>query len=93
LFVHGAADTVVPLEEGRAVYEEAPGPKAFLTLAEGGHTAPYSDVDDPDFHIVRSVTTAFLRWALQDSPGALDELREDARRSDRAALTSDRLNP
>jgi hypothetical protein len=40
---------------------------------------------------VHSVTVDFLRWALDDDPGALEALRAEADRSDLATLTDDSL--
>ena len=41
LFLHGDADDIVPLKLGRALYEAAPGPKRFVTLAGAGHNDTY----------------------------------------------------
>ncbi len=37
LFIHGDRDDIIPRPLGRALYEAAPGPKAFETLAGAGH--------------------------------------------------------
>ena len=37
LFIHGAQDRIIPIELGRALYEEAPEPKQFETLERAGH--------------------------------------------------------
>lgn len=37
LFFHGDRDTVIPIELGRRLFEAAPEPKAFETLAGAGH--------------------------------------------------------
>jgi pimeloyl-ACP methyl ester carboxylesterase len=37
LFVHGARDQIVPIELGRRLFDVAPEPKAFETLANAGH--------------------------------------------------------
>ncbi len=41
LFIHGDRDEVVPYELGRALYEAAPQPKEFYTLAGAGHNDTY----------------------------------------------------
>jgi len=75
LFVHGSRDDVLPLAEGTSVAAAAPGPTAFLELADADHSAPYDDAGSPWFATVAGATTAFLRWALADDAAALDELR------------------
>ena len=40
---HGDADTLIPLEQGRELFEAAPGPKRFITICGGGHNNPQSD--------------------------------------------------
>jgi fermentation-respiration switch protein FrsA (DUF1100 family) len=42
LVVHGDADSIVPYEQGRALYERIEGPKEFFTVRGGDHndTAP-----------------------------------------------------
>lgn len=91
LYVHGDADESIPLEEGRSIYADTPGPKAFLTLAGATHSAPYNNREHPAFSTVREVTTDFLRWTLQGDSDALDEMRDDAWESTRGELTADDL--
>lgn len=43
LFIHSPDDTVIPIDEGRRLYEAAPGPKRFVEV-RGGHIDP-ADVD------------------------------------------------
>ena len=43
LFVHGDADTLIPPELGRALYDAAGGPKTWLAVRGGTH-----DVDDAE---------------------------------------------
>ena len=45
LFLHSAGDEVIPIAEGRRLYEAARGPKTFVEL-RGGHLQA-SDVDGP----------------------------------------------
>ena len=44
LVMHGDADTVVPYEQGRALYERIGGPKQFFTIRGGDH----NDAAAPD---------------------------------------------
>jgi uncharacterized protein len=37
LVMHGDADSVIPYEQGRALYERIEGPKAFFTIKGGDH--------------------------------------------------------
>ncbi|MDX2159414.1 MAG: alpha/beta hydrolase [Hyphomicrobiaceae bacterium] len=39
LIVHGARDTVIPIEHGRRLLARANAPKVFVEIAEGGHTS------------------------------------------------------
>lgn len=41
LVVHGAQDELVPLAQGRAVYDAAPGPKEFYLIEGAGHNDTY----------------------------------------------------
>ena len=44
LVMHGDADTVIPYEQGRALYERIGGPKQFFTIRGGDH----NDATPPD---------------------------------------------
>lgn len=46
LFLHGEADTVIPIELGRRVYDAAPEPRSWVALPGRGHMDLY---DDPVF--------------------------------------------
>jgi fermentation-respiration switch protein FrsA (DUF1100 family) len=37
LVMHGDADSVIPYEQGRALYERIEGPKTFFTISGGDH--------------------------------------------------------
>ena len=37
LFIHGAMDTLIPIEMGKQLYSIAPEPKSFLTVPDGRH--------------------------------------------------------
>ena len=43
LFIHSPEDTIIPIEEGRRLYEAAPAPKRFVEV-RGGHINP-ADID------------------------------------------------
>ena len=61
LFLHSPEDTIVPIEEGRKLYEAAPAPKAFVEV-NGGHV--YAAEQDPSFF---PAVAAFLK--AQGIPG------------------------
>lgn len=74
LFVHGAADPIVPLSVGRAGYARTTGSAAFLTLVGQDHGA-YLTPGHPRFAEVLATTTDFLRWTLYGDPAPLARLR------------------
>ncbi|MGR6321887.1 alpha/beta hydrolase [Micromonospora soli] len=78
LFVHGAADAIVPESVGRAAYARSLGPAAFLSLPGQGH-GEYLTPGRPGFAQVLATTTDFLRWTLYDDRPALRRLPADAR--------------
>jgi len=41
LFIHGDMDEIVPYENGRKLFESAPQPKEFYTIAGAGHNDTY----------------------------------------------------
>nr|WP_239098209.1 alpha/beta hydrolase [Micromonospora qiuiae] len=73
LFVHGTADSVVPLNVGRAAYHRTPGPAFFFSLPGQGH-GEYLIPGRPGFAQVLGVTTDFLRWTLYGDPEAARRL-------------------
>jgi predicted dienelactone hydrolase len=79
LFIHGDADGVVPHDSGRDAYEDATGPKAFITLAGADHTGSFFDDSGTHGEVVSAATLAFLRWTLRNEDDALEELRRAAR--------------
>lgn len=91
LVLHGDADDVIPPAAGRNLYSALPGPKAFVSLLGGTHSAPYDTASDPHFPTVLAVTTDFLRWALDGRTDAAAALRTDADRSGVAELSDDHL--
>ncbi|SDC39601.1 Alpha/beta hydrolase family protein [Geodermatophilus telluris] len=92
LFEHGTADDTIPVADGRAAFEAAPAPKAFLGLREATHSSPYGKPEDPSFATVLATTTDFLRSTLSgdaDAARALQEVLDDPRRD---GLTDDQLD-
>ncbi|MFD0788743.1 alpha/beta hydrolase, partial [Micromonospora azadirachtae] len=77
LFVHGTADPIVPLAVGRAAYDRAPGPAAFVSVLDQGH-GEYLIPGKPGFEQVFATMTDFLRWTLYGDREARDRLRTDA---------------
>lgn len=63
LVIHGENDHVIPLELGRAVYEQAREPKAWLRIPEGGHLNWLR----PKAFMYRTELLAFLKNPLQFS--------------------------
>lgn len=49
LIVHGERDEIVPISQGRQVYQTATGPKTWQTIPGGGHNDLWSG-DHPSFH-------------------------------------------
>ncbi|MEE6257149.1 alpha/beta hydrolase family protein [Plantactinospora sonchi] len=86
LFLHGDADSVVPLTRGRGAYQQVPWPKAFVTLPGRGH-GEFLTPGRPGFDRTVAVTTEFLRWTLYGDRGALAALRADARSPGQAEFT------
>ena len=64
LFVHADQDPIVPTWTGRSAYARVPWPKAFLTLPGAEHIPPYLSAESPQFDLVATGTTDFLRWTL-----------------------------
>jgi fermentation-respiration switch protein FrsA (DUF1100 family) len=79
LFIHGDADAVVSYDSGRDAYQDATGPKAFITLTGADHTSSFFDDSGAHGKVVSAATIAFLRWKLRSDDGALEELRRAAR--------------
>ena len=44
LVIHGEADEIIPIEQGRALYDAAPGPKTFYQLPGAHHNDRLGDV-------------------------------------------------
>ncbi len=89
LFVHGTADTVVPVSVGRAAYRRTPGPACFLSLLGQGH-GEYLIPGRPGFAQVLGTTTDFLRWTLYDD---LEAARRLPSRAQLSGVTSYESRP
>lgn len=87
LFVHGAADRIVPQSIGRAAYARCLGPAAFLSLLGQGH-GEYLNPGRPGFAQVIATTTDFLRWTLYGDRAALHRLPADAAAPDTTTFTT-----
>jgi fermentation-respiration switch protein FrsA (DUF1100 family) len=77
LFIHGDADPTVSYQSGRAAYDAAPWPKAFLTLPGGDHGS-YLAPKDTGFDQMVTASIDFLRATLYRDPTALARLAADA---------------
>jgi fermentation-respiration switch protein FrsA (DUF1100 family) len=83
LFVHGKRDETVAYADGRAAYDAVTWPKAFLTVARGGHTPVGRELS-----VVATTTTDFWRWSLYGDAAAAKRLGPDATKGRLATLTS-----
>jgi hypothetical protein len=61
LVVHGVLDRVIPIEQGRALYEMANEPKQFVSFAQGGHVNLFQ-------HGALEVLRAFMARLEQGTP-------------------------
>ena len=43
LVIHGEADEIIPVEQGRALYEAAPGPKSYYPIPGARHNDRLAD--------------------------------------------------
>lgn len=64
LFFHGDRDQVVPLALGRRLYEAAPEPKTWLTLAGAGHNDTYEKGGRAYFQALRDFVDHLPRPGL-----------------------------
>ena len=63
LFIQGARDTVVPVEQGRAAYDAVPWWKSYVLLPDSWH-ADYMTPGAKQYRRMDSTVTDFLRWTL-----------------------------
>jgi len=64
LVIHGDRDQVVPIAQGRAVFESAPGPKEFYVVRGAGHNDTYAVGEEPYFETL----TRFCRRCISGGP-------------------------
>jgi fermentation-respiration switch protein FrsA (DUF1100 family) len=83
LFVHGDSDQTVMLSGGRKAYEDAPAPKALLTMIGGGHVFFFAPWADP---FTRTVTD-FLDGYLKHSAAARQRIATDGNLAGVASVT------
>jgi alpha-beta hydrolase superfamily lysophospholipase len=75
LIVHGDADATVPYVHGRNVYEQARGPKFFVTLLGEPHTPPFIvGLDSPAGAVATGATIDFFDRYLKDDAAGIDRL-------------------
>jgi dienelactone hydrolase len=85
LFVHGTADERLPYAGSVSLYEQAPSPKAFLTLEGAPHNPFFPPWHEPT---IRSVID-FLDGFLDHDPHAIRGLPGDANVAGVASLQED----
>jgi len=61
LVLHGDRDTIVPFKQGKAVYDAAPEPKRFFTIAGADHNDTYIAGGEDYFRQLRD----FIAWAAR----------------------------
>lgn len=77
MVVHGDADTVVPIAEGRKVFLDAAAPKVMLTVLKGDHNTPYfGDGTSSQARLVATTTRDFLDRYVRGQADGLDRLRK-----------------
>ena len=77
LFLHGAADPIIPLASGKALFAKANPPKAFITIPDGGHMVLWRD----DVMVRMKAWLAALPHIDRSAAGG-EEVGEDRRRED-----------
>ncbi|MGY1745198.1 alpha/beta hydrolase family protein [Blastococcus sp. SYSU D00695] len=88
LIIHAVDDNVVAFADGEALYAGATGPKAFLQLLGGGHSAPYDSPRDARHPLVDEVSSEFLRFSTGGDEAALADLRTSVEDSNALARWS-----
>ncbi|MCA1693191.1 MAG: hypothetical protein LC733_13730, partial [Actinobacteria bacterium] len=87
LVVHGDDDVVVHYPDGRKVFDDAPPPKAMLTVVGGDHNVPFAGGPSQDFDkssgqpneetgVVITGTLGFLDRYLKGSRNALEQAED-----------------
>jgi len=85
MLVHGDADETVPYANSVLAYDQAPSPKAFLTLEGAPHNPFFAPWHDP---LIRSIID-FLDGFLGHDPQAIRQLPRDANVPGVASLQED----
>ncbi|HYF46939.1 MAG TPA: alpha/beta hydrolase, partial [Acidimicrobiales bacterium] len=68
VLVHGAEDSVIPIDTAEQIYSQATGPKYFLRVAGVGHNDVVAPTSAP-FGVVTRAIGAVLEWTSQgESP-------------------------
>jgi dienelactone hydrolase len=80
LLVHGTSDQLIPYRSAPLIYNEAQGPKGFLTLEGGSHDAAGGQ-DPRSAPAVIRTTTDFFEAYLTGNRGARSRLSTDGRSS------------
>lgn len=76
LVVHGEKDTLIPLDEGKRLYNNARAPKGLLTLLDGDHTS-FVFRDSRGFPITAKATLDFWNGYLKADAAAIAALPSD----------------
>lgn len=71
LIIHGEADEIIPIEQGRALYKAAAGPKSFYQVSGAYHNDPLGDAGA----YLWAALGRFLS-SLPDGPGTSDRAAE-----------------
>jgi alpha-beta hydrolase superfamily lysophospholipase len=87
LVVQGTDDDINPLNCSVQIYDAAPQPKYYLSLAGQTHESPYLQAGQP-LGIVEKVTIDFLDGYLRHSTAQLDAMTGDGSVTGLATLTS-----
>ena len=76
LIVHGDADTLIPLDEGKRLFNNARSPKGLFTVLGGDHTT-YVFRDSKAFPITARATLDFWNGYLRNDAAAIAALPDD----------------
>jgi predicted dienelactone hydrolase len=71
LIVHGVRDAVVPYAQSETAFAQLPGPRWFVTIADGQHSSMF---EPPEVEVLTESVVAFLDAQLKGSAGALEAL-------------------
>jgi dienelactone hydrolase len=77
LVMHGDADDV-PIEPNREAYEQAVGPKWFVTLLGAPHQPAFTDLESPHDELVTRTVLDFWHGTLDGDADALERVTADA---------------